>query len=29
VTGAQAMANLRCYKCSGAWHMVEKVIAAA
>ncbi len=29
VLGAQAMANLRCYKCSGAWSMVEKVIAAA
>ena len=29
VPGAQAMANLRCYKCSGAWHMIEKIIAAA
>lgn len=29
IQGAQAMANLRCYKCSDAWSMVEKVIAAA
>ncbi len=27
--GAQAIANLRCYKHSGAWNMVKKVIAAA
>lgn len=29
VKGAQAIANLRCYRCSKAWNMVEKVIAAA
>lgn len=29
IHGAQAMANLRCYKASGAWAMVEKIIAAA
>lgn len=29
IPGAQAMANLRCYKCSGAWDMVEKIIEAA
>lgn len=29
VPGAQAMANLRCYKCSGAWNLIEKIIAAA
>lgn len=29
LTGAQAMANLRCYKCSGAWSMVEKIVEAA
>lgn len=27
--GAQAMANLRCYRCSGAWSMVEKIVEAA
>lgn len=27
--GAIAMANLRCYRCSNAWHLVEKVIHAA
>jgi len=29
IPGAQAMANLRCYKCSKAWNILEKVIAAA
>ncbi len=29
IPGAQAMANLRCYKCSGAWNIVQKIIAAA
>lgn len=29
LSGAQAMANLRCYKCSRAWHLVEKLVAAA
>lgn len=29
VPGAQAMANLRCYKQSNAWKVVERVIAAA
>ncbi len=29
VPGAQAIANLRCYKQSGAWGMVKKIIAAA
>lgn len=29
VPGAQAVANLRCYKQSGAWGMVKKIIAAA
>jgi len=27
--GAIAMANLRCYRCSGAWNLVEKIIQAA
>jgi hypothetical protein len=27
--GANAMSNLRCYRCSKAWHLVEKVIHAA
>lgn len=27
--GASAMSNLRCYRCSKAWHLVEKVIHAA
>ena len=27
--GAQAMANLRCYRCSGAWQLVRKIIQAA
>lgn len=27
--GARAMANLRCYRCSGAWNMVEKIIKCA
>lgn len=27
--GAQAIANLRCYRCSGAWELVEKIIQAA
>ena len=29
VPGAQAIANLRCYRCSKAWEMVEKVVEAA
>lgn len=29
ISGAQAIANLRCYRASQAWHLVEKVIAAA
>jgi hypothetical protein len=29
VTGAQAIANLRCYKQSNNWDMVKKIIAAA
>jgi hypothetical protein len=29
VKGAQAIANLRCYRCSRAWAMVEKVVQAA
>lgn len=29
VKGAQAMANLRCYRCSKAWGMVRKVVQAA
>ena len=29
VAGAQAIANLRCYRCSNAWPMVEKIIKAA
>ena len=29
VPGAQAVANLRCYKHSGAWNIIKKVIAAA
>jgi Uncharacterised protein family (UPF0236) len=29
ISGAQAIANLRCYKHSGAWSMVKKIIAAA
>ena len=29
IKGAQAIANLRCYKLSGAWKMVQKIIAAA
>ena len=29
VKGAQAMANLRCYKQSGHWDIVKKIIAAA
>ena len=27
--GARAMANLRCYRCSGAWELVEKIIQVA
>ena len=27
--GAGAMANLRCYRCSSAWNLVEKIIQAA
>lgn len=29
ISGAQAVANLRCYKHSGAWSRVKKIIAAA
>ena len=29
IEGAQAMANLRCYKHSGAWGIIKKIIAAA
>ena len=29
IPGAQAIANLRCYKHSGAWGIVKKIIAAA
>lgn len=29
IKGAQAVANLRCYKQSGAWGMVRKIVAAA
>lgn len=29
IQGAQAIANLRCYKNSGAWSMVRKIVAAA
>ena len=29
ISGAQAIANLRCYKHSRAWEMVKKIIAAA
>ncbi len=29
IKGAQAMCNLRCYKHSGAWDMIKKIIAAA
>lgn len=29
IKGAQAIANLRCYKCSGAWDMVESVVKVA
>ena len=29
VSGAQAVANLRCYRHSGAWNIVKKIIAAA
>jgi len=29
IQGAQAIANLRCYKNSNAWHMVRKIVAAA
>jgi hypothetical protein len=29
ISGAQAMANLRCYKSSGAWNLVEKIVQAA
>ena len=27
--GAQALANLRCYRCSQSWDSIEKIIAAA
>lgn len=29
IVGAQAVANLRCYRHSGAWSMIKKIIAAA
>ena len=29
IKGANAIANLRCYRSSGAWNLVEKIIAAA
>jgi hypothetical protein len=29
IKGAQAIANLRCYRCSRAWEMVKKVVQAA
>lgn len=29
IKGAQAIANLRCYRCSQAWSMVEKIVQAA
>lgn len=29
ISGVQAVANLRCYKHSGAWNIVKKIIAAA
>jgi len=29
IKGANAIANLRCYRSSKAWHLVEKIIAAA
>jgi hypothetical protein len=29
IPGAQAVANLRCYKNSNSWNLVEKIIAAA
>lgn len=29
IQGANAIANLRCYRSSGAWNLVEKIIAAA
>ena len=29
IKGANAIANLRCYRSSGAWDLVEKIIAAA
>lgn len=29
ISGANAMANLRCYKSSKAWHIVEEIIANA
>ncbi|MEM6349114.1 MAG: UPF0236 family protein [Bacteroidota bacterium] len=29
IKGAQAMANLRCYKCSGAWNIIENIVEAA
>lgn len=29
IVGAQAMTNLRCYKHSGAWNKIKKIIAAA
>jgi len=29
IKGAQAIANLRCYRCSDAWSMVKKIVQAA
>ena len=29
IKGAQAIANLRCYRCSKAWGMVKKIVQAA
>jgi hypothetical protein len=29
VKGANAIANLRCYRQSGAWHIIENIVAAA
>lgn len=29
ITGAQAIANLRCYYCSGAWPIIKKIVQAA
>ena len=29
VKGANAIANLRCYRHSGDWHIIENIVAAA